>query len=139
MLPQLQEGTRPSSSSPPPPASSRARAAPRRACSGWSWGENLGFARAANAGLREAQGEAVLLLNDDTRPLPGFVDALREAAQTPGIHQPRILLLDGGAPGQHRPRPLPRRLQLGRGREDLDGQDYDAEAASAPAPGPPCC
>ncbi|MCB9742061.1 MAG: glycosyltransferase family 2 protein [Alphaproteobacteria bacterium] len=90
-------------------------------------GENLGFARAANAGLAAARGEALLLLNDDTRPLPGFVDALREAARAPGLYQPRILLLDGGGRLDNAGHGLyPDGFNWARGREDLDGQDYDA-------------
>jgi GT2 family glycosyltransferase len=38
--------------------------------------ENLGFARAANQGIRRASGEYVVLLNDDTLPAPGWLSRL---------------------------------------------------------------
>lgn len=60
-------------------------------------GQNVGFARAANAGIAAAAGD-VLLLNDDTVIHDGCLDALvgaRRAAGEPTILQPRILLADG--------------------------------------------
>ena len=39
-------------------------------------GANLGFAKANNRGIRETSSELVLLLNPDTRVLPGAVDRL---------------------------------------------------------------
>ncbi len=57
-------------------------------------GENVGYARAANAGARATTGE-VLLLNDDTRLDPGCVAALHDAWRGAGIYQPRIRLADG--------------------------------------------
>jgi GT2 family glycosyltransferase len=38
--------------------------------------DNLGFARAANQGIRRASGEYVVLLNDDTLPAPGWLSRL---------------------------------------------------------------
>jgi len=91
--------------------------------------ENVGFARAANAGLDAAlvNGVAgVLLLNDDTRPLPGFVAALRGALAEPGIYQPRILLSDGTGRLDNVGHGLfPDGFNWARGREDDDGADYD--------------
>ena len=59
-------------------------------------GANVGFAKAANLGLAACARALILLLNDDTAPLPGFIDALRAAAAArPGLYQPRILLSDG--------------------------------------------
>lgn len=40
---------------------------------------NLGFAPAVNLGIRAAEGEYVLLLNNDTEVLPGFIEALCRA------------------------------------------------------------
>ena len=41
--------------------------------------ENVGFARACNAGLQVAHGEFLLFLNPDCRMLPGAIAALRDA------------------------------------------------------------
>lgn len=57
-------------------------------------GENVGFARAANAGFAATTGD-VLLLNDDTVLHPDCLAALAHAWTDPGIYQPRILLADG--------------------------------------------
>jgi len=61
-------------------------------------GENLGFAKANNLGIRQSQGEYVLLLNSDTIAKPGaltalarFLDAHPEAAAV----GPRLLNADG--------------------------------------------
>ena len=53
------------------------------------------FAPAANLGLSVMGKRAVVLLNDDTRPDPHFLETLAAAASEPGIYQPRILLEDG--------------------------------------------
>ena len=60
---------------------------------------NVGFARAANAGIAAVPGD-VLLLNDDTELHPGCIAALRSSkrsarSNSPAIYQPRILLADG--------------------------------------------
>lgn len=57
-------------------------------------GANLGYARAANAGVAATRGE-VLLLNDDTRLAPDCLAALEAAWVGPGVYQPHILLADG--------------------------------------------
>jgi hypothetical protein len=92
--------------------------------------ENVGFARAANAGLDAALvsgASGVLLLNDDTRPLPDFVRALRGAMVEPGIYQPRILLSDGSGRLDNVGHGLfPDGFNWARGREDDDGEAYDA-------------
>jgi len=53
------------------------------------------FAPAANLGLSAMGERSVVLLNDDTRPAPHFLQTLAAAAIEPGIYQPRILLEDG--------------------------------------------
>ena len=57
-------------------------------------GKNVGFAKAANAGLQSVARGPVVLLNDDTEPEPGFLAALCDAAESggPGIYQPHIVL-----------------------------------------------
>ena len=45
---------------------------------------NLGFAAGNNLGIRAAQGEHVVLLNNDTRPDPGWLAALVTAAESGG-------------------------------------------------------
>ncbi|MCB9762734.1 MAG: glycosyltransferase family 2 protein [Alphaproteobacteria bacterium] len=89
--------------------------------------DNVGYARAANHGLACSRGRAVLLLNDDTRALPGFVGALRAAAGAPGLYQPRILLSDGSGRLDNAGHGLfPDGFNWARGREDDDGAPYDA-------------
>lgn len=41
--------------------------------------ENTGFSGAVNAGIRAAKTPYVILLNNDTEPLPGYVEALEKA------------------------------------------------------------
>jgi len=55
---------------------------------------NVGYARAANAGIAATAGEP-LLLNDDTRLAPGCLAALEAAYTGLGVYQPRIRLADG--------------------------------------------
>jgi hypothetical protein len=63
-------------------------------------GKNVGFARAANAGLARFPDRDAVLLNDDTEAQPGFWEALTAARARlgPGIYQPRIEL--ASHPGQ---------------------------------------
>lgn len=56
--------------------------------------ENVGYARAANAGIAAVQGEP-FLLNDDTRLDPDCLAALERAFTGAGALQPRIRLADG--------------------------------------------
>ncbi len=56
--------------------------------------ENVGYARAANAGIAATRGEP-FLLNDDTRLDPGCLAALADAWRGPGVYQPRLVLADG--------------------------------------------
>src|SRR5262245_14616398 len=39
--------------------------------------DNLHYAAGCNAGARRATGDAIVLLNPDAVPLPGFLDAMR--------------------------------------------------------------
>jgi len=55
----------------------------------------MDFAPAANLGLSAVGERPVVLLNDDTRPDPQFLETLAAASTEPGIYQPRILLEDG--------------------------------------------
>jgi N-acetylglucosaminyl-diphospho-decaprenol L-rhamnosyltransferase len=88
-------------------------------------GANPRFAAAANAGFRATSGELVLLLNDDTRARPGFVEALRGCTE-PGLYQPRILLADGSGRLDNCGHGLwPDGFNWARGREDRDGEGYD--------------
>ncbi|MBI3722333.1 glycosyltransferase, partial [bacterium] len=60
--------------------------------------ENLGYTKAANQGARAARGRAVVLLNNDTRVRPGWLEALVCASQTQervGIVTAKILNMDG--------------------------------------------
>lgn len=60
--------------------------------------ENVGFARANNQALRQANGELVLLLNSDAELRPGCLAALQSAFATHpklGIAGPRLLNPDG--------------------------------------------
>lgn len=61
-------------------------------------GENLGFGRANNWGLRATEGEAVLFLNPDTVLRPGVLPALLERLRREpdiGLISPRLELPDG--------------------------------------------
>lgn len=58
---------------------------------------NLGFGPACNLGARYAQGDLLCLLNNDTVPLPGWIEALREtlcAHQRLGAVGPLLLYPD---------------------------------------------
>ncbi|HVP38885.1 MAG TPA: glycosyltransferase [Candidatus Saccharimonadales bacterium] len=60
--------------------------------------ENLGFARAVNQGLAHTAGDWVLILNPDTRVLPGALEALLAfgaAHPEAGVLGPRLLNPDG--------------------------------------------
>jgi GT2 family glycosyltransferase len=46
---------------------------------------NLGFAGGCNVGLRAAQGDILMLLNQDTSVRPGWLQVLAEALQEPGV------------------------------------------------------
>ncbi|MEK7315788.1 MAG: glycosyltransferase family 2 protein, partial [Candidatus Eisenbacteria bacterium] len=61
-------------------------------------GENLGYARGVNAGIRAATEEDILILNPDIQVLPGSVEALvRCAEERPraGIVVPKLVFPDG--------------------------------------------
>ena len=59
---------------------------------------NLGFARACNRGIRESRGRYILLLNPDTRVLPGSLEAMlvfMDAHPEAGAAGPALLNPDG--------------------------------------------
>ncbi len=60
-------------------------------------GQNLGFAKAVNIALRQAQGEAFLLLNSDTQVKPGALGKLIEFEKKvqPAVIGARMLNPDG--------------------------------------------
>jgi spore maturation protein CgeB len=61
-------------------------------------GENLGFARACNAGAALAKGRYVVFLNNDTLPRPGWLAAMVVAAEVDpqvGVVGSRLLYPDG--------------------------------------------
>ncbi len=60
-------------------------------------GQNLGFAKAVNIALRQAQGEAFLLLNSDTQVKPGALGKLIEFEEKvrPAVIGARMLNSDG--------------------------------------------
>ncbi|MDO8638521.1 MAG: glycosyltransferase family 2 protein [Candidatus Daviesbacteria bacterium] len=58
---------------------------------------NLGFAKANNQGLLNTKGEYVLLLNNDTKVTPDFLNILIEKMESDksiGVVQPKIFLMD---------------------------------------------
>jgi GT2 family glycosyltransferase len=60
--------------------------------------ENVGFARACNAAARVARSEFLLLLNNDTIPQPGWLDAMLAAFERhplAGVVGSRLLYADG--------------------------------------------
>lgn len=60
--------------------------------------ENLGFLRSSNAAAKEARGEYLFLLNNDTEVMPGALDALIETLRRhpeAGIAGARLLYPDG--------------------------------------------
>ncbi len=86
-------------------------------------GENVGFAKAANVGFARAKHDRILLLNDDTRAEPGFLSALREASDCPGIYQPKILLDDDSGCLDNVGHALfPDGFNWARGRGQADGE-----------------
>ena len=51
--------------------------------------ENAGYSRAVNAAARRAQGDALLLLNDDSVVEPGYVEQIAGALRTRRCHGAR--------------------------------------------------
>ena len=87
---------------------------------------NLGFAGGCNVGLRAAQGDVLVLLNQDTRVLPGWLRALVDALRQPkvGVVGCKILYPDGKTiqhAGGRIEWPLGMAYHYGKGERD-DGQ-----------------
>ena len=59
--------------------------------------ENVGFTRAANAGIKAANGTHVLMLNNDTEVTPGWLEAMVDAAESGevGIVGAKLVYPDG--------------------------------------------
>lgn len=86
-------------------------------------GANIGFARAANAGVAATTGD-VLLLNDDTWLHDGCIRSLiaaLEGSPAPTILQPRILLADGTGVDNEGHGLFPDGFVWARGRGAADG------------------
>jgi N-acetylglucosaminyl-diphospho-decaprenol L-rhamnosyltransferase len=63
-------------------------------------GENLGYGRAVNRAARQAQGEALILLNDDSIVDPGYVERVAAALDpAAGVVMSAGVMRDAGAPG----------------------------------------
>ena len=103
-------------------------------------GENVGFAKAANRGMERTTGDAVVVLNDDTVPGQGFLDALRVASARPAVVQPRILLADGSGRLDNAGHGLFfDGFNWARGREDQDGGAYDDAVSVGAVSGAAMC
>jgi GT2 family glycosyltransferase len=90
---------------------------------------NLGFAGGCNAGILAARGEVVILVNQDTRVLPGWARALVAASQSPGVGVvgSKILYPDGRTI-QHAGGWIERPLGLAHhcGQGEADAGQWDA-------------
>lgn len=74
--------------------------------------ENVGFSRANNQGIRQSQGEYILLLNPDTKIQPHAIHLLFDFLSIhpeAGIVGPRLLNLDGSVQTSCYPFPTPAR------------------------------
>jgi GT2 family glycosyltransferase len=78
---------------------------------------NVGFAAACNRGMAVATGRHILLLNPDTWPMPGSLDALVDVLDgdpSVGVVAPRLLNPDGADQQTARRFPTPAAAVLGR-------------------------
>jgi GT2 family glycosyltransferase len=78
---------------------------------------NVGFAAASNRGMAVATGRHILLLNPDTWPMPGSLDALVDVLDgdhSVGVVAPRLLNPDGADQQTARRFPTPAAAVLGR-------------------------
>ena len=78
---------------------------------------NLGFAKAANSGIRRSSSPYVMLLNPDTLIQPGAIESLvgfMENNPTIGVTGPKILNTDGSVQGSARAFPTPLTALFGR-------------------------
>lgn len=89
-------------------------------------GCNVGFAAAANVGIKASSGVGILLLNDDTVADGALLQSLRPYIDKEGIYQPRITLADGSGRIDNTGHGLyPDGFNWAIGREDADGEIYD--------------
>lgn len=105
-------------------------------------GENRGFSAAVNAGIRASEAEYVALLNNDTEPEPGWLEALVRSAESrpeAGLFASKLVdfrdrrLLDGAGDALRRSG-LPYRIghgELDRGQFDKPSFVFGACAAAA--------
>src|SRR5512135_2701111 len=89
---------------------------------------NVGFAAAANQGIKASSGEFVLLVNPDISFRPGFVDALvRALEQDPaaGSASPKLVRPGGGVVDSAGLTMRRDRKAVDRGRDEADTGRYD--------------
>jgi len=63
--------------------------------------QNEGFAGGNNRGVREAKGELIVLLNDDTKVAPGWLTALVQAVEPDDVALASSLVITEGVPKEY--------------------------------------
>ena len=98
-------------------------------------GENVGFGRANNHGIRSSRAEWVVLLNNDTVPEPNFVATLREAWAAGDVQMVAATLRKPSGPIDSAGIEVDRSLVA---FDLLHGHPYDETAIAAVRPLAPC-